>query len=54
MGLAAGALIAVSHHRVVTDILFAEDRMLALAADMGVRVGDNQALLEAYRNGFSL
>jgi len=28
--------------------------MAALAADMGVRVLDNQALLEAYRNGFRL
>jgi predicted nucleotidyltransferase len=54
MGREAAALIAPADRHVVTGLLFDEDRLDALAADMGGAMSGNGELLLAYRNGFRL
>jgi predicted nucleotidyltransferase len=53
MGREASAIIGPANRHVVTDLLFFEERFDALAADMGSLVGENRALLSAYRGGFA-
>jgi predicted nucleotidyltransferase len=53
MGHEARDLIAPTDRTPVTDLLFADETIGALAADMGGRIANNRELLSAYRDGFA-
>lgn len=53
LGHEASAIIGPANRRVVTELLFSDERFSALAADMGPLIGENRALLSAYRGGFT-
>lgn len=53
LGNEASAIIGLANRPAVTDLLFSEEYFDALAADMGLQMAVNRALLAAYRDGFT-